>query len=174
VRAAAVDTAPLLKGFAAGLMWNGSEAMLMSAGESVVEREIFIAASPETVFEFFSDPALMGLWIGRWHVLDARPGGQFRIEISSGNVANGCYTVVDPPRRIAFTWGWETQSFAQGNLEPGASLVEINLEPKDGGTLVRLRHSGLPDSMSDMHDDHWAGYLQQLRIAASRKISHER
>jgi uncharacterized protein YndB with AHSA1/START domain len=148
--------------------------MLMTAGENVVAREIFIAAAPETVFEFFRDPALMGLWIGRWHVLDARPGGQFRIEVSSGNVANGRYTVVDPPRRIAFTWGWETQNFAPGALQPGTSLVEINLEPKDDGTLVHLRHSGLPDSMSDIHDDHWASYLQQLRIVASRKMSHER
>jgi uncharacterized protein YndB with AHSA1/START domain len=134
----------------------------MSDAENVVEREIFIAAAPETVFEFFRDPALMALWIGRGHVLDARPGGQLRIEISAGNIASGSYTVLDPPRRIAFTWGWEKQNFVQSDLPPGKSLVEIELEPRDGGTLVRLRHSDLPDSMLDMHRERWERYLLRL------------
>ena len=138
----------------------------MSDAENAVERKIFIAAAPETVFEFFRDPALMALWIGRGHVLDVRPGGQLRIEISAGNIASGSYTVLDPPRRIAFTWGWEQQNFVQADLPPGKSLVEIELEPCDGGTLVRLRHSALPDSMLDMHRERWERYLLQLKSAA--------
>jgi uncharacterized protein YndB with AHSA1/START domain len=127
-----------------------------------VQREIFIAARPEAVFEFFRDPALMALWIGRGHLLDARPGGAFHIEVSDGNVASGTFTVVDPPRRIAFTWGWEAQTFSRVELPPGSSLVEIELEPRDGGTLLRLRHSGLPDAMAELHRDHWARYLARL------------
>src|SRR5215471_12852508 len=90
--------------------------------EGVVEREIFIAAPPATVFAFFRDPALMVEWLGRGKVLDARPGGAFRVEVSDGNVASGSYRVVDPPRRIVFTWGWEAQNFADGRLPPGASM----------------------------------------------------
>jgi uncharacterized protein YndB with AHSA1/START domain len=138
----------------------------MAPSETVVEREIFIAAAPEIVFEFFRDPALMALWIGRGHVLDARPGGKFRVEVSGGNIASGTFTLVDPPRRLAFTWGWETQNFAEVDLPPGASLVEVDLEPRDRGTLVRLRHSRLPDAMRDMHRRRWDGYLLRLRVAA--------
>lgn len=137
----------------------------MERGEDVVEREIVIAAPPATVFEFFRDPALMALWLGRGHALDPRPGGAFRVEVSDGNVASGVYTVVDPPRRIAFTWGWETQNFSEIHFPPSASLVEIELEPKDSGTLVRLRHRGLPDPMADMHRERWGRYLQRLRSA---------
>lgn len=137
----------------------------MAGEDGVVEREIHIAAPPAAVFEFFRDPALMVLWLGRGHVVDARPGGVFRVEVSDGNIASGTYTVIDPPRRIAFTWGWETQNFAQAPLPPGASLVEIELEPKDGGTLVRLRHRGLPDAMADMHRDRWGRYLRRLESA---------
>jgi len=140
----------------------------MAKAGNVVEREVFIAAAPASVFEFFRDPALMALWIGRGHVLDARPGGQLRIEISPGNIASGSYTVVDPPRRIAFTWGWESQNFVQGDLPPGTSLVEIELEPRDGGTLVRLRHSSLPDPMLEMHRERWERYLSQLKSAAGQ------
>src|SRR3974390_2337276 len=135
--------------------------------EDIVERELFIAAPPATVFEFFRDPALLVLWLGRGKILDVRPGGAFRVEVSDGNVASGPYRGVAPPRRIAFTWGWEMQNFADAQLPPGASLVEIELEPKDGGTLVRLRHSGLPDTMLGMHGDRWGRYLQRLRSACA-------
>jgi len=42
-----------------------------------IEREIFIAASPETVFRFFVEPAFMARWFGQQHILDPRPGGIF-------------------------------------------------------------------------------------------------
>jgi len=46
----------------------------------------------------------------------------------------------------------------QGDLPPGTSLVEIELEPRDGGTLVRLRHSSLPVPMPEMHRERWERY----------------
>ena len=70
-------------------------------GEISVEREIFIAASPETVFRFFVEPAFMALWFGRQHTLDPRPGGIFRVEVGAGNFAHGTYMEVTPHRRIA-------------------------------------------------------------------------
>ena len=44
--------------------------------------------------------------------------------------------------RLAYSFGWE------GNEEvpPGSSLIEIDLIEQDGGTLLRLTHSGLPDA----------------------------
>ncbi len=64
----------------------------------IVEREIFIAAMPEVVFDFLIDPALMAQWIGLLHTLEARPGGLFQVEVSGGNVACGSNTA--PPRGI--------------------------------------------------------------------------
>ena len=129
-----------------------------------VEREIFIAASPETVFGFFIEPALMARWFGQQHTLDPRPGGIFRVEVGARNFARGTYTEVTPHRRIAFTWGWE----GRGDLPPGRSLVEIELVPKDGGTLLRLRHSGLPKTAEapftpEDHGKRWANYLARLQ-----------
>ena len=95
-----------------------------------IEREIFIAASPEAVFRFFVEPAFMARWFGQQHTLDPRPGGIFRVEVSAGNFARGTYTEVIPHRRIAFTWGWE----GRADLPPGRSLVEIELVPEEGGT----------------------------------------
>jgi len=58
-------------------------------GEISVEREIFIAASPETVFRFFVEPAFMALWFGQQHTLDPRPGGIFRVEVGAGTLLTG-------------------------------------------------------------------------------------
>jgi uncharacterized protein YndB with AHSA1/START domain len=142
----------------------------MSDAGCTVEREVFIAAPPETVFQFLIDPELMPQWIGIEHDIDPRPGGSFRVEIRAGNVARGAYMEVTPFRRVAFTWGWDSSDPALGLevLPPGASLVEIELEPIEGGTLLRLRHSRLPDGLSAIHRDRWSLYLAQLASAVPR------
>ena len=134
----------------------------MSGERGVIEREIFIAAAPETVFGFLTDPVLMAEWFGISHTLEAHPNGVFRVEVSRGNVARGVFTEVIPQRRVAFTWGWESGDRSLTALLPGSSLVEIDLEPRNGGTLVRLRHSGLPDSLQRIHGERWSHHLARL------------
>ena len=141
----------------------------MSADGAVIERQIFIDAAPETVFGFLVDSNLMALWIGVFNSLDAHPGGIFHVEVSSGNVARGVYTEVTPPSRVAFTWGWDSDDPNLALTPPGASLVEIDLEPKESGTLLRLRHSRLPDETSTMHSERWSFYLERLRVAARNR-----
>ena len=134
-----------------------------------VEREVRIAARPETVFEFFTDPEKMIRWKGRRAELDARPGGTYRVEINDQAVALGEYVEVDPPGRIVFTWGWEGQKSGQGEhaVPPGSSRVEIRLEPLGDGTLVRLRHLDLPAEAREIHGQGWDLYLGRLTAAVS-------
>lgn len=138
----------------------------MNADGSVFERQLFVDAPPETVFGFLVDPDLMAHWIGVFHSLDPRAGGIFEVEVSRGNIARGVYTEVTPPRRVAFTWGWTSDDPNLALIPPGASLVEIELEPKGNGTLLRLRHSGLPDATSLIHRERWSIYLERLQAAA--------
>jgi uncharacterized protein YndB with AHSA1/START domain len=131
------------------------------------EREIFIAATPETTFRFFVEPGFMAQWLGQRHELDPRPGGIFRVAVSANAVASGTYTEVTPHRRVAFTWGWE----GRVDLPPGRSLVEVELIPRPGGTLVRFRHSGLPANAAspftpDEHGRRWTHYLERLQQSA--------
>jgi uncharacterized protein YndB with AHSA1/START domain len=149
------------------------------SGEAVIiEREIFIAASPQTVFAFLVDPPLMAQWIGDSHSLEPRVGGVLRIGFSRGDVASGQYQEVVPNRRVVFTWGWEPSHAGQNPkltiLPPGASLVEIDLEPKEGGTLVHLRHSHVPPEIAQRHGERWSHYLAQLEVVArEREGKHE-
>jgi uncharacterized protein YndB with AHSA1/START domain len=81
------------------------------------------------------------------------------------HAARGEYVAVEPPSRVVFTWGWEEEDASVG---PGASTVEVTLEPDGDGTLVRLVHTGLPDDQSrQRHGMGWDHYLARLVIAAA-------
>jgi uncharacterized protein YndB with AHSA1/START domain len=134
----------------------------MSSEQRAIERDVFIAARPETVFNFLIDAQLMTHWLGSFQQLDPRPGGIFQVEVSPGNIARGEYIEVVPFRRVAFTWGWNSLRPDLAALRPGTSLVEIELEPQGGGTRLRLRHSHLPDELRPIHGERWSAHLNRL------------
>jgi uncharacterized protein YndB with AHSA1/START domain len=128
----------------------------------VVEREIRIAARPEIIFPFFTDPQQMVRWKGIEATLDPRPGGIYRVVINGRAIASGRYLEVEPPRRIVFTWGWEGDGHS---LPPGSSTVEVTLEPDGDGTLLRLVHRNLSPEMRELHRHGWDHYLARLVVA---------
>jgi uncharacterized protein YndB with AHSA1/START domain len=137
--------------------------------DEAVEREVRIAARPETVFDFFTDPEKQILWMGRRAELDARPGGIYRVEINDQATAKGEFVEIVAPNRVVFTFGWEGQEAGGGEhgVPPGSSRVEVTLEPDGEGTLVRLRHFELPEEARAMHGQGWELYLARLEKAAS-------
>jgi uncharacterized protein YndB with AHSA1/START domain len=127
-----------------------------------VEVEVRVEAPPEAVFGYFVEPDLYVRWQGSRADLDPRPGGRYRVEMEDGSVAAGEYLEVDPPRRVAFTWGWEGKE----DLRPGSTTVEVTLEADGDATVVRLRHFGLPsDEWRQVHRDGWVAFLGALANA---------
>jgi uncharacterized protein YndB with AHSA1/START domain len=62
----------------------------MSVQTNEVIREVRIAAAPEDVFPYFTDPEKLVVWKAATAELDARPGGRFRMDITGrGDVARG-------------------------------------------------------------------------------------
>jgi uncharacterized protein YndB with AHSA1/START domain len=133
-----------------------------SADATRIEREVHIAARPETVFDFFIDPARIVRWMGRTAELDPRPGGAFRIDYNGKDIVRGAFLELDRPRRVVFSWGWE---MPDDPVPPGASTVVVTLTEVDGGTLVRLVHSGLPADAIDGHAVGWDQFLPALATA---------
>jgi uncharacterized protein YndB with AHSA1/START domain len=134
----------------------------MTAPETeAIEREVRIAARPEVVFGFFTEPAKMMLWKGSDVALDPRPGGIYRAVINQQAIARGEYLEVQPFSRIVFTWGWENSP-----LPPGSTTVEVTLTPDGDGTIVRLRHTGLSGEAVLEHTQGWDHYLPRLQAVA--------
>ena len=131
---------------------------------NAVVKEVRIGASPDTVFDFFVDPAKMIKWMGVAAELDPRPGGGIRVDVTGGNAAVGEYVEVNRPHRVVFTWGWEADD---NPIAPGSSTVEVDLIPEGGGTLVRLTHTDLPDENArEQHGKGWEHYLERLDVAS--------
>ncbi|MCY1244559.1 Activator of Hsp90 ATPase -like protein [compost metagenome] len=66
--------------------------------------------------------------------------------------------------RLAYSFGWEGSDI----VPPGSSLIEIDLIEQLDGTLLRLTHTGLPNSEQCAgHAEGWAHYLERLGQVAS-------
>ena len=131
---------------------------------NVVEGSVHIAARPETVFAYFTDPVRYTQWMGGDATLVAVPGGAYRIRMRGGVEAAGVFLEIDPPRRVVFTWGWT----GDHPVPPGTTRVVVTLTPRDGGTFVLLRHHGLPnDEQRAQHRGGWQLYLGRLHTRAA-------
>jgi len=129
----------------------------------VLERELHIAARPEIVFAFFTDPAKMMRWMGKEATLDPRPGGICRIDMNGHDITRGEYLEVIPHSRVVFSFGWEAEGRPP---RPGESTVEISLTPDGEGTILRLRHLGLSAEERPNHAMGWDQFLPGLVAAA--------
>jgi uncharacterized protein YndB with AHSA1/START domain len=132
----------------------------------VIRREIQIAAPPPTVFAFLTDPERILSWMGSEVETEPHPGGLYLVKgvRDRARVARGAFREVVPVHRLAYSFGWEGSEV----VPPGSSLIEVDLMDRDGGTLLRMTHSGLPDAAQcASHDRGWAHYLCRLAIAAT-------
>ena len=107
-----------------------------------IERELYVDASPEIVFQVVSDPLHVKEWWpddATYEMVEGSPG-----ELLFGNPADGmvqAFTVVhvEPPTRFAFRW---THPAGEEAVEGNSFFVTFNLEPQGDGTLVRFRETG--------------------------------
>jgi uncharacterized protein YndB with AHSA1/START domain len=141
--------------------------------ETTLRLERLIAAPPEILFELFVRPDELVKWwapdgfVAVVDTLNVQPGGRWRTMLrrpdGSGLATSGIYRVVEPPRRLAFTWAWEDASGARGH----ESEVSVSFEPAPGGTRVVLVQQRFETRQArDNHDRGWSGSLDRIgRIA---------
>jgi uncharacterized protein YndB with AHSA1/START domain len=144
----------------------------MSSREVATFRlERSFAASPEDVFDAWTNPQVLERW---WTVqsgdgsprceVDLRVGGRYvlRMRDDSGelHVVGGEYREVDRPRRLVYTWRWE----GAGGLHPGhVSVVTVEFRADGDVTNVVLEHSGLASEESrTRHGAGWQAVLERL------------
>ena len=139
----------------------------MTAEPLVVQRETQIAAPAATVFAYLTDPEKIVSWMGVEAATETRPGGLYLLKGvggAGGRVARGAFREVVPVHRLAYSFGWDGDE----QVPPGSSLIEIDLIDQDGGTLLRMTQTGLPNAAQcSGHNKGWAHYLTRLTIAAA-------
>lgn len=146
--------------------------MASDAGGTSPERpsltiERTYGASPEEVWQAWTDPQALTRWFGPEETqevtrveLDVRIGGRYRIGFVTSDGerhdVSGVYREVAYPRRLAFTWAWRSTPERE-------SLVTILLEPAGAGTRLVFRHEQFFDQMArDNHERGWSGTFRKL------------
>jgi glutathione S-transferase len=129
----------------------------------------FILATPARVYEAFVKPELLARWqcprgMTSEVSADARVGGSYRIAMRARDgsrfVAIGRYLALEPARRISYSWAWEGGGPIPESKE---TLVVVELSPHNGGTELRMHHSGFASAVvRDSHAQGWASVLNKL------------
>jgi uncharacterized protein YndB with AHSA1/START domain len=125
-----------------------------------------VQATPERLFEAWTNPAQLEQWWGPDGVtcvdpaVDLRVGGRYRIgnRLPDGTIVwiVGEFEIIDPPHRLTYTWRLEG---ASGTVE----RVTVRFEPRGSATDVIVTHEHIPDQMRrDQHQSGWRGCLEGL------------
>jgi len=139
------------------------------SGETLMVRR-FIPVPSERVFAAWLDPASPAAWMrpaGTTDVtaeVDPRVGGKFRIVMAQGPAQFehiGEYLVIEPPRRLSFTWISEA-------TDHRPTTVTIEFLEREGGTELILTHRQVPPSQLESHRSGWSDAVRELQ----RKLSH--
>lgn len=129
-----------------------------------VRREIQIAAPRANVFAFLTDPDKILRWMGTEATVEPQVDGLYLVNVTGENIAEGRFTEVVPVHHLAYSFGWRHRT----DVPPESTKIEIDLLERNGGTLLRMTHTGLPNAETcAAHEEGWAHYLGRLAIAAA-------
>jgi uncharacterized protein YndB with AHSA1/START domain len=143
-----------------------------------IQREVYVEAAPEVVFEVVSSPEHVKQWWPDDAAYDPTPGASGEIVFGERD-ADGtvvAFTVIDarPPESFSFRWTHATGSVA---AEGNSLLVTFDLTPSGKGTLLKMTESGFREMgwevavLEQQYNDHvsgWDYYLPRLAPYAVR------
>lgn len=121
----------------------------------------------EKVWRAWTDPQALSQWFGPAGAdavtvaeLDVRTGGRYRIGFRTPDgeehLVSGTYEDVQPLRRLAFTWAWQS-------TPERVSLVTLELREVAGGTELDFRHARFFDDAAHAnHSRGWAAAFAKL------------
>ena len=120
-----------------------------------VEVEKVMRASPEKIYQMWTDPLLVSKWFGVHVEIDPRVGGNLKVDFGESQPTTGTFQELEPGKKIVFTWN----SLSLG--EPtGETLITITLKPAANGyTQMTLVHSGFASKSAQAeHKTNWKEY----------------
>ncbi len=125
-----------------------------------------LRAPPGRVWAAWTEPGMMALWFGPHHTrveaaeADLRVGGRFRVVLRENTGARhevgGGYEVIEPERRLVFSWAW-------AGTPERVSRVTVTLAAVPGGTRLTLVHDRFADdATATRHTRGWTESLERL------------
>ena len=133
-------------------------------------------ASPERVYDAWTDPAYASLWLltgltdeANGCEIDARPGGRWRITATRRGetcTARGEFLETDRPHRLSLT-------FAVPHLSPEHDRISVAFEADGDGCIMTFKQEGLAQVAKRPSESGWTPMFRGLAAAieAPRPVS---
>ncbi len=154
---------------------------IVTPDQDSIVAEIDIAAPPSRVFAALTDSRQLAEWFAgdetcpaKFWRMDARKAGSYSYATQPGEISvigvnqfecHGEILEFDPPRALAYTWiaNWHVNQTIQ-------TVVRWELTPVEGGTHVKMTHSGLATEEAAREDYRggWPGVVQNLKTYVER------
>lgn len=133
-----------------------------------IEREVFVDAAPEVVYQVVSSPEHIAEWFPDEAAYEPVPGatGTIAFHMPGGTVVETISIVeAEPPRTFSFRWTMPAgEEAAAGN----SLLVTFTLTPSGAGTTVRMVETGFRERgweaavLEETFHEHAGGWTQIL------------
>lgn len=127
-----------------------------------IRLQVFLAASPRKVFSAVSDPQLLTSWLLDEARISPHKGGAYSFTWKDGPTHTGTVLEFVRGKRLALTWQWP------GMEKLLVTKLKLSVEPRKGGTVVKLVHSGFPrqERWMDLYSggiQGWMYFLMNLK-----------
>jgi len=140
----------------------------------VVRIERTYEATTEEVFDAWTSPEVIARWFKPaqgWQEasaeVDLRVGGRVRVVMRDPDgepvSAEGEYTLIDRPNKLAFTWTFEDDPSNE-------QMIEIEFTERDDATMVVFVNSDISEAeRRDAQDEGWNTCFDEMaRVLASK------
>ena len=142
---------------------------MIADDENTLLIELFIPSPPNLLFALFVEPGELIKWwapdgyAAAVDVLAVSPGGRWRVVMSRPDgaklVNSGEYHLIEPPRRLAFSFAWEDASGSRGH----DTEVIVSFEQVAGGTrLVLIQQRFESRQARDNHHRGWSACFDRI------------
>lgn len=133
-----------------------------SGSETLIVEADFPTADPQTLFAFWTDPALLQQWWPQQAEVEPYVGGAYCLSWpQQGWRLRGRYTVFESGARLGFTWKWDHDP-----EEADAKVVTVAFAPlAPQGMRIHLSHGPYPETPDEQElrvEHHLAGWLHFL------------
>lgn len=136
---------------------------MMGAMPEPIIREIVLQATPQDVYQAYTDPDSIRRWFAETVTI---ADGHWRYEWPGGMSAAGRFLETDPPHRLVWTWEESTFITPGGETQTMRSQVvnTYTFEAVAGGTRFTVDERGHDtDEIRDMNEVGIDGMLDTLR-----------
>lgn len=129
--------------------------------------QIFIAGPPEEVWRVLTSNDLAHRWWDPVRSADWRVGGTVVYDVADKGRIDCKVLEMDPPRRLVTTFDCDVYP------DDPATRVTWEIEPVEGGSLLRMVHDRFPSHDLGLHEvcRHWPRIIGDLKALVEEELS---